>query len=458
MTRAQFLNNMYRRLCGNGMDRDQAEQHLVYYAEMLADRMEEGMTEEEAVAGMEDLETIVRRILEEEGLPYRSPEETVRPPEYPDVTRLGGGGGTRAYQVPKKKDWQKTVQIVLWVLAIVLAVSAIGRWVFMRSFGRYGYGSNTTTAVDHAQSPIPVEEVAPYSDRYFSEYGYYEDYGLTVPYEYGYEYENGTTSSPGSTLKKLDIEWAAGTVFVQSWNEDEIKIQEFSRSELNTRDMMVVEDTGDELTIRYRSGMVLGSVKGDKWLTVMVPDRIVEELEITTVSANVQLIGLEQGGVEVFTTSGDIDLTGCYLQGAGLATISGTVSLTGLHAEKLDISTTSGYVSGEAYCVDVEMETISGDVNLFTGDNTEQVDVSTTSGDVWCSVINTAVRSIEVSATSGDVSLSLPWDVGFTLDYSTISGSLDTGFDTVRQDGKVVYDGGGYEIDVETVSGDLHMY
>ena len=43
MTRAQFLNELYRRL--GSMSKEQAEQHLTYYAEMLMDRMEEGMSE-----------------------------------------------------------------------------------------------------------------------------------------------------------------------------------------------------------------------------------------------------------------------------------------------------------------------------------------------------------------------------------------------------------------------------
>ena len=63
MTRAQFLNDLYHYL--RPLGQEQAEQHLTYYAEMLADRMEEGMSEEEAVAGMEDVETIARRILED---------------------------------------------------------------------------------------------------------------------------------------------------------------------------------------------------------------------------------------------------------------------------------------------------------------------------------------------------------------------------------------------------------
>ena len=56
MTRAKFLNDLYRRL--SVLTPEQAEQHLTYYAEMLADRMEEGMSEAEAVASMEPLDVI----------------------------------------------------------------------------------------------------------------------------------------------------------------------------------------------------------------------------------------------------------------------------------------------------------------------------------------------------------------------------------------------------------------
>ena len=100
MTRVQFLNNLYHHLYG--MTREQAEQHLTYYAEMLADRMEEGMSEEDAVASLEDVETIARRIMEEEGLPYTPPNQRpITPLAYPAVSRLGGGDGARAYQPPQ---------------------------------------------------------------------------------------------------------------------------------------------------------------------------------------------------------------------------------------------------------------------------------------------------------------------------------------------------------------------
>ena len=449
MTRAQFLNDMYRRLCGNGMDRDQAEQHLTYYAEMLADRMEEGMTEEQAVSRMEDLETIVRRLLEEEGLPYRPLEEGVAPPEYPDASRLGGGGGKRAYRVPKKWNGQRIAQIALWTLAIVIALGAASRWLWMRNIR--SYRTDTPVAMPDYAVSIPVEEMAPYA------WEYEEGYGMDAPYEYGYEYGSGSTFTSGS-IKRLDIEWAAGTVFVQSWSQDEIMVQEFSHSELTDRNMMVMETGDDELAIRYREGSSLGSVKGDKWLTVMVPDRMLEELEIETTSADIQLVGLEQGELRVSTASGDVSLTECYLRKVVVETISGEVDLSSVYADELDISTTSGYVFGDAHCIDVEAETISGTIQLNTWENTETVDISTTSGDVWCNMSNTAIRSISVDTTSGYVSLSIPWDIGFTLEYSTVSGSLTNSFDMLKQDGKYFYNGGGCEIKVDTVSGDLDIY
>ena len=87
MTRAQFLNELYRRL--PGLTQEQAEQHLTYYAEMLADRMEEGMSEEEAVASMEPVDVIAQRILQDEGVPEGQPPagRTCRRPTAPGLPK-----------------------------------------------------------------------------------------------------------------------------------------------------------------------------------------------------------------------------------------------------------------------------------------------------------------------------------------------------------------------------------
>lgn len=452
MTRAQFLGDLYRRLTGSGMDAEQAEQHLTYYAEMLADRMEEGMDEDEAVAGMEDVDTIARRILEEEGLPYR-------PPVYPDPPGPGGGG-KRAYRAPKRG--MRPAQIALWAVAVLCALGAVGRWAFLGMNVWRGHGYNTTVsepasmAVDHATS-VPMEATEGYAPLN-------EAYAWEVAYEYGYSYSGGMTSGPAASLEKLDITWASGMVYVQSWNGDEIMVQEYSRSELTGRNSMVVEEgetAGNrEMTIRYRDGASLGAVKGDKWLTILVPDRMVDTLTIETTSADVWLFGLEQGEVNVSTSSGGVDLSECYFQRARIDTVSGRVNFAGAYADVLSIFTTSGDVTGDAHCVDAEVKTISGDVSLVNLENTEHIVASTTSGDVYISLSNPAAESISVDTTSGHVSLSLPYDMGFSVKYTTVSGMFNSSWpdETAQTNGKIVYNGGGCEVTVDTTSGHLDIY
>ena len=115
MTRLQFLNELYRRL--GGLSQEQAEEYLSYYAEMLADRMEEVMTEEEAVESMEDVGTIARRILQDEGVSWQ-------PPRYPDPPRTQNTYHPLQTRNPAL-DWRVPAKAALWALAIVVAGWAI---------------------------------------------------------------------------------------------------------------------------------------------------------------------------------------------------------------------------------------------------------------------------------------------------------------------------------------------
>lgn len=449
MTRAQFLNDLYHHLYG--MTREQAEQHLTYYAEMLADRMEEGMTEEEAVAGMEDVETIARRILEEEGLPYTPPEERPPvPPEYPDASKLGGGGGKRAYQAPRRKTGRRVAQIALWALAVVIALGAVSRWLWMRNIRHY----ENTTAID---APIPVDEVSPQAP-YAEEYDFLE--ALNEAGYAGYEYSSGENHVGIDDVNALDIQWASGTVYIQSWSGDDIQVAEYGHSELSERTAMDFRLDNGVLTIRYRAGTSLGSVKGSKWLTVLVPDGILGDVRIETTSADVQLNSLEVENLTVSTASGSVMPTECYAKTADLSSISGGMVLSSLYADKLDISTTSGNISGGVQSSTIGISSTSGDISLSSTGSVEQVKMQTISGDVWFSLDDSSVlQAIGVSTTSGDVSLGLPFDMGFTLKYATVSGSLDSsGYEMAQQNGSFIYNGGGCGINVETVSGDLELY
>lgn len=63
MTKLKFLLSLHERL--SALPQDDVEERLHFYSEMIEDRMEEGMTEEEAVAAVGSVEEIADQIAED---------------------------------------------------------------------------------------------------------------------------------------------------------------------------------------------------------------------------------------------------------------------------------------------------------------------------------------------------------------------------------------------------------
>lgn len=78
MTREVFLNDLKNALVG--MNDEEMDSVLAYYNEMIDDRMEAGMSEEDAVNAMEPVKTIASRVLSEAGVV----EEKIEEKESPD--------------------------------------------------------------------------------------------------------------------------------------------------------------------------------------------------------------------------------------------------------------------------------------------------------------------------------------------------------------------------------------
>lgn len=246
-------------------------------------------------------------------------------------------------------------------------------------------------------------------------------------------------------------------ICIQTWGGDGVQIREYAQSELTERTRRQVELINGELDIRYREGFGLGNAKGAKWLTVLVPEGFMGEIDIETTSANVQINGVELDTLRVSTASGDISIWECYTQTTELSTISGYISAVTLYADQTDISSTSGYISGEVYSDEIDVSSISGDINLGAPEVTS-LGLSTTSGDVSAYVNDTAIREITASSVSGPLTIGLPADTGYTLDLTNVSGDFSVPFDTKNANGEYIYNGGGCEISVDTVSGNLDIY
>lgn len=63
MTKTQFIVSLSEAL--SGMPKDEIQERLTFYSEMIDDRMEEGLAEEEAIAQIGSVEEIAAQIVEE---------------------------------------------------------------------------------------------------------------------------------------------------------------------------------------------------------------------------------------------------------------------------------------------------------------------------------------------------------------------------------------------------------
>ena len=94
MKRSEFLEELKARLWA--MPEGDIQNSLDYYSEMIDDRMEDGLAEEEAVAAVGDLDEIVKQIL----------SETPRPPQVVEP-------------IKKQKPEQKNTKTWLILLAVL---------------------------------------------------------------------------------------------------------------------------------------------------------------------------------------------------------------------------------------------------------------------------------------------------------------------------------------------------
>lgn len=350
MTRVEFLTQLDHKL--SMMSKEEADQYLDYYAEMLADRMEDGMSEEEAVASLESVDTIAARIL---GAAYTTPKQ--------------------------KTDGRRTAVIAVCIVSVAaLVATAIGSLI---GFNRVG-----SEMVNSGSNVVLIEE-APVVD--FSDGGMY----IVDP----------------RNITALDVTWISGYVNFEVWDEPEIGIYEYSGNTVS------YESSGGTLYVTH-DGMSFES-SGD--LTICIPHDFAENL-------------LEKISVQV--TSADVTINGIFAQLLSISNISGYIQVDGIY-ENVVIETTSGDVSVSGSMENVEVTTISGYVDIFCDE---------------------ALRSLEAGSTSGDVTVVLPENLGFTLEFDSVSGTAVSDFFDVSGDSfRYTYGNGGVQLRVDTISGWLYL-
>lgn len=210
--------------------------------------------------------------------------------------------------------------------------------------------------------------------------------------------EAAYTADP-SAVKKLSIDWGAGSVDIRYYDGDVISFDD--GIDPASSDALVYKLQGGELDIDFcrRDGLR----SDEKSLVVNIPKGVsLSELDI------------EAG--------------------------AGSITVNGITAAKLDAVTASGAITAAGSFSEIDIETQSG-----------RADISTTAQQI---------RKIDAEVSSGSAVIRLPQSIsGFYAEYEARSGKVRTDFDareTVSgSHGILSYGDSSTQIDAEVLSGDL---
>lgn len=284
----------------------------------------------------------------------------------------------------------------------------------------------------------------------------------------GFFYEGSHTSRkvegssvPAQDLKGLDVQLVNGDVAVRLADDPEVKDITLD-GDLENLEIRVSDD--GILSVRQGNTAVSsffffrGLAAAD--LEVTLPKRFWDFVQISTVNGDVKIdAGLEVGQLSVKTSSGDAEFRDADCQELIFRSASGDLYAKGICSRTVIAETASGDIDLTGRFASVKCSAASGDLNL-TG-HAQEIKCSSASGDVEADLFEVP-QSLDVSSKSGDCEIYIPGGEGFTLQFSTVSGEVDTDFQLVgpigKTSGEAIYlDGGGRLFHISSISGDIEL-
>ena len=252
-------------------------------------------------------------------------------------------------------------------------------------------------------------------------------------------------SVPADSIRKIKIDWVAGSVNLRVGTSDEIVFSESSYRDLTDRQKMryTVSDNGT-LQIHYCENLEnifdwfnLDANMPAKTLTMEVPASLIgmlSEVEIDSVSANINLLGVYGSKTDLSTVSGEVRCADAMLENLELSSTSGTIVSENNKADVVEVDNVSGSIRIEGEYSRIDVDTVSGSTTL---------------------ALTVSPEKIEVDGVSGNVKVALPEGASFTAKLDTVSGALTCAFPGTLGSDLVIVGEGAASYRFNTVSGSV---
>ena len=206
---------------------------------------------------------------------------------------------------------------------------------------------------------------------------------------------------PLNAKGRIDIENIKGRIQVRAWERNEVKI---SGTLGDGVEKLVVEGDSEHLVVKvqYPSSSGWGGNKsGPTDLQLNVPVRA--ELDIDSVSADVDVSGVASSKLSIDSVSGDVLLAAA--------------------PKEVDVESVSGDLRLTVNSGDVQAQTVSGDI-LLRGRMNGQIKTETVSGDIDVAVNGERVREFSSSTVSGNAEVRTALADKGEIGMESVSGNL----------------------------------
>ena len=257
---------------------------------------------------------------------------------------------------------------------------------------------------------------------------------------------------------RVEIDNLKGRVEVRAWDRPEVKI---SGSLGAGVERLSVDGDRSALRIEVKYPHRANNTEPTV-LVVQLP--LQAELEVSTVSANIDVHGVAPRELSLESVSGDIVGVGAPRR-ASVESVSGDVMLT-INSGDVEASavsgdlTLNGRLNGE-----LSVETVSGNLRVDNkGERVRRLSASTVSGDMTLNVALAPDGQISMESVSGDLTLVAPRDLSAQVSGESFSGDLRAPGAKIEREEygpgssfHTRYGAGKGEVRIETFSGDATL-
>ena len=232
----------------------------------------------------------------------------------------------------------------------------------------------------------------------------------------------GHDAAPDATVVIRNVK---GDVRITGWNQNRVQVEGNLGSGAKP-----LQITGDAHAMEIKVEGAGGSGwfgnsdnMGPTSLEVRVPHAT--SLEVHTVSAPVDVDGVDGRSIQVGSVSGRVHL-GVRAGSVKADTVSGDIDLAGT-AREFEAQTVSGDVQAATLGGNASAQTVSGAV-LLRGAAMDTVNLGTVSGRIQLDAGLARDGSWKIDSMSGDVRLNLPAQTSARIKADTFSGDLHSDF------------------------------